>query len=64
MAWLSPALLRGTRTERVVGALGILVAVLAVGAFFARATFTETFTLSLSLSFVGLWVVALKRATL
>jgi hypothetical protein len=61
MAWLGPALLRGTRLERVVGALGILVGTLAIGAYLDRALFAEAFALSVSLAFLGLWIVALRR---
>lgn len=63
LAWLAPALLRGSRTERVVAALCVATGVLAVATAIDRDGFAESFSFCLSLGFVGLWIACLQRST-
>jgi hypothetical protein len=60
LVWLSPWLLRGSRTERVTGLLAVLTGVLAVAAAISRGALTEAFSAALSVTFVGLFVVAVR----
>ncbi len=60
LAWLSPWLLGGKAPERVTGGLAVITAVLALCAFAWRGASSEAFSFALSLTFVGLFVVAVR----
>lgn len=60
LTWLSPFLLRAGGVERVTGVLGATAGLLAVLAALSRGPWTEAFSAALSVTFLGLFVVAVK----
>jgi hypothetical protein len=60
LVWLSPWLLRGRGIQRVTGVLSVLTGVLAIAAAISRGALTEAFSAVLSVTFVGLFVVAVQ----
>jgi hypothetical protein len=62
LAWLAPTLFRGDRVERVVAVVCALTGLSALGAAYQRAYFMELFALCVMLAFLGLVIVAWRRA--
>jgi len=60
LTWLSPFLLREGGVERVTGVLAATAGLLAVLAALSRGLLTEAFSAALSLTFLGLFVVAVR----
>lgn len=60
VAWISPFLLRGRGVQRLTGVLGAGTGGLAVLAALSRGTMTEVFSAALSVTFLGIFVVAVQ----
>lgn len=61
LVWLSPWLLREGGLERVTGVLAVSTGVLAITAALSRGLATEAFSATLSVTFLGIFIVAVRR---